>query len=471
MKKIALISFTVLCFAMMLIPSVCMLFDKRNERIGNEIEVKLPSIISEDGSFNTKFLPSLGEYFETHFAFRPELITLDGKMQASVFSTSNIPSVVTGKNGWLYYTSSVGDFTGESTLSERQIKGVVHNLEIINEFTERNNAKFIFTVSPNKNTLYGENMPYYYTEGKDEKNRDLLIKELADSRVDFVNLFDLFNNESETLYFKTDSHWNNKGALLAYREISEHTGLPFEDYSSAEVTRKKDFTGDLNKMIFPAGKDTEFNYYYNAEEKYSYVTDTSSVEDPLIIAESKTGTGTLYMFRDSFGNALLPFFASSYASSTFTKAYPTFIETDFAKYNPDIFIMELVERNINFLVTSPPLIRSPEYPYISLSESQGIDIDVNLNENEFLPSYLEISGKIDYYNTDEGTIPFIYLETEGKSAAYECFYYVDADGNDGYMAYVDKGDYENAKSISVSLALFDGDEYRLLGKKQVNYGG
>ena len=471
MKKIALISYTVLCFVMMLIPSVGALFDKRNEKIGNEIETQLPSIVTEDNSFNTKLLPSLGEYYETHFAFRPELITLDAKIQANVFSTSNIPSVVTGKNGWLYYSSSVGDFTGESTLSERQIKGVVHNLEIINEFAERNNAKFIFTVSPNKNTLYGENMPYYYTEGQNEKNRDLLNAELADSEVDYVNLFDLFENENETLYFKTDSHWNNKGALLAYREISEHTGLPFDDYSSAEAARKKDFTGDLNKMIFPAGKKTEFNYYYNAEEKYAYITDTSSVEEPLIRAESPTGTGTLYMYRDSFGNSLLPFFASSFASSTFTKAYPTLIETDFAEYNPDIFIMELVERNINFLVTAPPLLSSPEYPYISLSESQDRDIDVSIKENDFLPSYLEISGKIDYDDTDESAIPFVYLESEGKSAAYECFYYVDADGNDGYKAYVDKEDYENAQSISVSLALFDGNEYQLLGKKQVNYGG
>ncbi len=368
MKRILLIIFTVFCVAVCAVPSVGMIFRPTDKPIGNERQSAAPTVTNKDGSFNFSYFTQLGGYYEKHFAFRPEMIQADAMIQSKGFFTSNINTVLVGNNDWLYYTSSTDDYLGKNTLSDKEINGVVNNLKLIQRYSESNGAHFLFTVAPNKNTLYPDNMPYTYSaKVSDTHNRDLLHSALKDSGVNYCNLFEPLSEQSETLYFARDSHWNNKGALLAYNTALDTLQKPHDDYSAAEVTRKKDFTGDLSKMLYPVSSEPEYNYYYGAEEKYTYTTDTKSVEDTLIQTTNPNASGALYMYRDSFGNALVPFFASAYGNATFTKAFPMNIRQDIAANKPDTFVMELVERNIKWLITMPPMLPAPELSYYKAS--------------------------------------------------------------------------------------------------------
>ena len=51
-------------------------------------------------------------------------------------------------------------------MSDRALFNTRHNLEITQNYLTENNVNFLFTVAPNKNTLYSENMPYYYGKKK-----------------------------------------------------------------------------------------------------------------------------------------------------------------------------------------------------------------------------------------------------------------------------------------------------------------
>lgn len=51
-------------------------------------------------------------------------------------------------------------------MSDRALFNTRHNLEITQNYLTEMNVKFLFTVAPNKNTLYSENMPYYYGKRK-----------------------------------------------------------------------------------------------------------------------------------------------------------------------------------------------------------------------------------------------------------------------------------------------------------------
>ena len=90
----------------------------------------------------------------------------------------------------------------------------------------------------------------------------------------YCDLFEPLSAQSETLYFKRDSHWNNKGALLAYNEVLNALGKEHNDFSNATVTRRKDFVGDLSKMLYPGGGEAEYNDYYGAERFYAYYSPT-----------------------------------------------------------------------------------------------------------------------------------------------------------------------------------------------------
>lgn len=465
--------FVVLCLIICLVPSIGMIFKPTNETIGNERETPIPSINNDDGSMNLSYFTQLGDYFEKHYAFRTQAITADAVIQSELFGVSNLDTVVVGTDGWLYYASTIDDYLGQDTLSERELNGIVHNLGIIQSYAESNGTQFLFTIAPNKNTLYPENMPYYYScKVSDVHNRDLLRSRLAESDVNYLDLFSVFEEQDEVLYFERDSHWNNKGALLAYNEIMTAIGKAHDDYSSADVIRKKDFIGDLSNMLYPAGGEAEYNYYYGAEEKYKYVTDTESVEDSLIKTNNPDAAGSLYMYRDSFGNALLPFFAASYEDAAFTKAFPMILQSDLEENRPDTFVMELVERNIDWLITRPPVLTSPKLSYYKMSDRLGRDVNLNAKISDYSPEYLQISGSVEYEDIDSDSVVYIAVtDAAGKTSAYEC-YSLSADNDDmGFLAYLQSDEYDTEEELDISVIIQNGTEFHELGSETVKIGG
>ncbi len=470
MKKTLLLLFIAACFIVSLIPSVGMIFNPTTQTIGNERETAFPSVLNEDGKVNTDYMGQLGDYFGKHFAFRPQIITADAKIQSKLFMSSNIPSVISGKNGWLFYSSTADDFTGENPMTEGEVMGVVNNLRIIQEFSQSKGIRFLFTVAPNKNTLYPDNMPYYYREKGSVHNRDTVSNALEKSEVNYCNLFNLFASQSETLYFSKDSHWNNKGALSAFNCLTDYLKKSHDDFQSAQVVRKKDFTGDLSKMIFPSSAETEFNFYYGAEEKYTYVTDTLAVEEPLIQTRSDSATGTLYMYRDSFGNALLPFFAGAYGASTFTKSFPMILDKDLEKYAPDTFIMEIAERNINWLIQRPPVFLSPQITVFKTDEQSSEQVKANIALCEYSPDYIAVSGTLDRkYSEAEA----VYVTLKCKDGTYktrECYTIFDEQERQ-FLAYFDSQEIDMSKQEEMSVIIKDGEKRIELSTVTTNLGG
>ena len=220
MKKVIPLLFTVLCLLLCVIPSLGMIVAPSTQTIGNEKRGELPSLKNEDGSLNSDYPEQAGDYYSKQFALRAQAVDLDAQVQSGVFRTSNLDTVTVGSDGWLYYSSTLDDYLGRNTLSRREVNGIVHNLLLAQEYVESQGGSFLFTIAPNKNTLYPAHMPYYYSKASsDVRNRDLFTEAVGDSGLNYCDLFTLFQSQDEVLYLKQDSHWNNKGALLAFNSI------------------------------------------------------------------------------------------------------------------------------------------------------------------------------------------------------------------------------------------------------------
>ena len=128
--------------------------------------------------------------------------------------------VIVGKDDWLYFGGTVNDYRGRNLLSEREMYNVIHNITLMQNHVQQNGSQFVLMVIPNKNTLYDEAMPYYVKPG-DTSNLERLTELLTERGVEFIDVKELFQNEEEVLYFHRDSHWNNKGAVLAYNALME----------------------------------------------------------------------------------------------------------------------------------------------------------------------------------------------------------------------------------------------------------
>lgn len=426
--KLPFAIFIGICITLCLIPSVFMIFFRSDEAIGNETQTQWPSVTTEEGTFNSHFLDGMGSYFETHYAFRPQLITADAKIQSALFEVSNTDAVTTGQDGWLYYSSTLHDYLGEESLSDRGMWNLSHNVALIQNYVGAMGAKFLFMVPPNKNSLYPEHMPYYYgLEASDRRNRDHLQEYLDEEGVNYLNLFELIGNEEETLYLKQDSHWNNKGAMMVYRAVLDAMDKKHDSYETIVPEYRAIHKGDLSNMIFPSDETLEEDYDYGLEPAFVYQpgpmsSDPVSVEDYRIETVNPSAEETLLMYRDSFGNTLIPIFSNAFGRGFYVKATPYPVARDIRQYEPQYVVIELVERNIRNLAKSPAIVPAPR---------RSID-PAGLHLAEKCEVSVEACTEDANYVMFSGTVPAelvpgherIYLAVtmpDGSEALYEAF--------------------------------------------------
>lgn len=437
MKKTGNIIYIVICLLLCLLPFVGMTFAATDTTTENRTMAEMPAFV-ENSKWNQEFLQELGTYFEEHFAFRPVLVTADSFIQSKVFQVSDMDTVIVGTNGWLYYTSTLKDYLGEQTLSEKGIWNAVHNLSLMQQSVEVRGADFLLSIAPNKNSLYGENMPYYDSKKiSEENNMTLLEPQLGEWSIPYADLFTAFEREKEVLYLKRDSHWNGKGAVLAYDTMLDYLKLEHETYETVPAIRTKEEYGDLNKMLYPVMMGPEWNYTYQKEPAYEYVTDTQSVEDAWIQTKNDSGTGSLLMFRDSFGNTLLPLMADTFEDAYFAKSVPYHLGEYLDTCHPEYVIVEKVERNVDDFALEPPIVTGPEIALDKEAKPAEADVKLNLQDSEYDTAYWEIRGEIpDTLPAD--TRVYIQITQDEQKAAYEAFTISDDTTDYGYLLYVAK---------------------------------
>ena len=234
-----------------------------------------------------------------------------------------------------------------------------------------------------------------------------------------------------------------------FRLRREEILTPERIVEEAEAVREKTFFGDLGKMLYPATAKPEYNYKYDINASYKYVTPTKSVEEAVIKTANPAAEGSLYMYRDSFGNALLPYFANAYGSAYFTKAFPVNLAADMGSNKPDTVAIELAERNIDWLESMPPVFEAPEATGYTVSGQADGSGSVKAKLSDVNMQLVEISGSIDSSLCTDETEIFVELsDRSGKQRLYKAFC-VKADDGEGFLAYVPAADHSGQLKASV----------------------
>ncbi len=440
MRKRVGILFIVICMVVCLIPFVGMTFFRTDTTTENKTLAEFPSLV-EDGALNLDFTDELGAYFEDHFAFRQQLVNTDALIQSKVFDESNVDTVTNGSDGWLYYTATVDDYLGQNLMSEQAVYNAARNLALTQTYVESQGAQFAITVPANKNSLYGENMPYYDSRiVSTEKNIEYLKAELERQGVHYIDLFTPFEEEDEVLYLKRDSHWNEKGAVLAYNTILGEMEIEHDTLDDVPVSRSKTEIGDLNSMVFPLTAQPEWNYNYEYKETYTYTTPTESVEDAWIATENAEGNGSLLMFRDSFGNTLLPLMANTFSEAYFSKGEPYLIGLYMGLYQPETVIVEKVERNISEFAGDPPVLPgiAADLPEAIADSESAATCTVEASMNDM--TYVSIGGVLDEAWSGSLSNVYVRLSSGDTAKTVEAFLISSEETDYGYQAYLAKQD-------------------------------
>ncbi len=440
MRKRVGILFIVICMVVCLIPFVGMTFFRTDTTTENKTLAEFPSLVV-DGSLNLDYPDELGAYFEDHFAFRQQLVNTDALIQSKVFDESNVDTVTNGSDGWLYYSATVDDYLGQNLMSEQAVYNAAHNLALLQAYVESRGAQFAVTVPANKNSLYGENMPYYDSRiVSTEKNIEHLKAELERQGVHYIDLFAPFEEEEEVLYLKRDSHWNEKGAVLAYNTILGTMGIAHDTLDNVPVSRSKTEIGDLNSMVFPLTAEPEWNYNYDYEQTYVYTTPTESVEDAWIATENDEGSGSLLMFRDSFGNTLLPLMANTFSEAYFSKGIPYLIGLYMDQYAPETVLVEKVERNVSEFTEYPPVMPgiAADLPEAIADSESTATCTVEASMNDI--TYVSIDGVLDEAWSGSLSNVYVRLSNGDTAKTVEAFLTSSEETDCGYQVYLSKQD-------------------------------
>lgn len=415
MKKGKLI-YCILFFAICLCPSLGMLVTKQETSSENRQLSEFPSPKTEEGKINVEWLSQAGDYFQEHFAFRNELVTGNALLHGRLLETSTADGVIQGKNGWLYYKDSLDDYLGQDLLSDRSLFNIAHMLSMTQQALEEKGVNFLFTIAPNKNSLYGDNMPYYdKLKVSSQTNRENLEDWLKTEKVAYADLYQALMEEDEVLYHARDSHWNNKGAALAADVLMDALGKDHDSYEGESYTVRRDYTGDLDTMLYPLASTADDEIYYDKETTYATVEEIQSNFDPRITTVNPVKEGSLVMYRDSFGNALLPYMADAYANAYFSRGIPYQL-MDVETHSADTVIIERAERFLPEMSQFPPVLTAKEISLTENEELQGSDgaVDVKIKPQGMTA---QLSGRIKEGLLD--TDSRIYLKVNGS--VYEAF--------------------------------------------------
>ncbi len=438
--------FIVIVSLILLIPFVGMVFWPTNETTENTVMAKWPKV-TEEGKWNRDYLAQAGEYFEDHFAFRQQFVTANALLRGRILKTSATDQVVVGKEDWLYFGGTLDDYQGKNLLSERELYAVVHNLKLMQDYVESCGSRFILTVAPNKNSLYNSNMPDRYKKGTDS-NLKRLTARMTREGIHYVDLYQTFDSQEEVLYFKRDSHWNNKGAVLAYRTLMDKMQKEHESYLNVPYETVREHIGDIDAMLYPLASREEEDYQYRKEWEFSYINEVKDNMDDWIETANPAKEGTLLMYRDSFGESLLPFLAEEMGEGYFSRLVPYNL-TQVEEYIPDYVIVERVERKLAAFATEVPIMEPLPADNIYAPEMKT-DTTV---EAEKSGSYLMVKGHVEEQYLEDDTDIYVQVRDSltSQTKTYPVFYTLtkEGDGN-GYQVYL-KGSSVPVGDLHISV--------------------
>ena len=381
--------FTALFLLLYLIPCAGLLIFGPSEARANEAAPRRPELIDANGALNAGVLDDTEDYVNEAFSLRQELITLWAHVEA-LFGESAEDGVILGSDGWLYYADELADYTGTEPMTERQVFAAARNLALMREYADGLGADFVFTIAPNKSSLYPEHMPAYPRSGE-RTDAERLAAELEAQDVDYVNLFELFAAEDATLYFAHDSHWTSRGAALAADALNAALGVESR-FADGYEFESRAHTGDLFEMLYPAGRDTETD---DAPAGLAFTQGEGVRPDSITIDTEGSGEGRLLMFRDSFGELLYPFMAEGFAAARFSRqaAYDLTLAEELSA---DCVVIEIVERNLSWLYEQPALLPAPEREIDAAGAAPGAaSLDMEGVSDGFHSVTGAISGEID----------------------------------------------------------------------------
>lgn len=415
------ILYTALFMAACALPGAAMLLGVKAGNYENRMKKTMPYIYSEEMGVNLKFPDEFEAFFADNFGFREQMVTALNLLTAGVFSDTPSEKAVVGKEGYLFFSETLHDYTCEDVISDATAYRIARILALQQEYAQGRGMRFVFTVAPNKNSVYPEYMPQRILSGSGPNNLAKLSKALEDMGVNYLDLkAELTAHKGEKpLYYHEDTHWNDLGALIAYRAVMKSVApdiLDYERYTDISPEVLYDHGGDLHNFIYPALPGNSLRYRFPISKAYKSDRPVNLERDITTGTVSGKNSFKLLMFRDSFGIGLFPFLSNNLGRAFYSTEFPYHYAL-LDKEKPDALLIEIVERNIPELAAQAPFM-SAAVRKLSGERAGSISAEAAIGKNKVGVS---IFGLFDPAQYDPAEDSLIVRLSGAQSFCFEAF--------------------------------------------------
>lgn len=280
--------------------------------------------------------------------------------------------VMIGRDGWLYLRKGVRqnvetaplvrDWCGRFTFTEKQLESWVSTISANKTWLDERGIAYLFVVPPNKMSVIPEHLP----KNADCRHGTTRLQQLkaALARRTGIEVLDLKGvlrrafESGESIWYRTDTHWNVRGVVAAYPALLERI-LALQPAArrieSFVVSKQRVRMGDLGLMVQLDGLTPDAIWLARPADPLSRETPTPFSDQTDSFGRRSSARlvenpdlPTALVFHDSFFDGLMnDFLSESFSRTVFVfHGHPEIDRSLVEQEKPDIVIHEMVERNL-----------------------------------------------------------------------------------------------------------------------------
>jgi len=313
------------------------------------------------GVDDLKKLPGrFDEYFNDRLALRDDMLNFHACVKVDVLGVSSSPKVIFGRDGWLYFNEATEDIGG-SRDAHGQAATWADSLAVRQSYLDRRGIKYVIALTPEKHEVHPEGLPGYVAEPQPASAARRL--ESVDG-LSMIGLRDVLRSAraSRSLYYRTDTHWNDDGAYFGYRALVEWLAVQFptiqpiprERFDAVTITG---FSGDLARMLHLPTPPSEDIIALRLRDARARRLEVQVPLDPRLLSPAHgvpqawgTSDKSLprgIIFHDSFAEGLwLPLLAEHFETLVYAPS-PSLDPALVELFRPHVVMQQIVERKIN----------------------------------------------------------------------------------------------------------------------------
>jgi hypothetical protein len=307
------------------------------------------------------YLAGLQHYFDDHFGFRKQLVRWNARWKLKLFDESPVSMAMEGRDGWLYWAGDgmIAHYRGAARFSQNDLSGWRALLESRRDWLARRGVKYIFVIAPDKQSIYPEFLPQWLTKSESPTKLDQFLAFMREhSSVPVLDLRPalLAAKKNGVTYLQTDTHWNNFGAFVACQTLIDALGnqipslrpLALGEFERKPIVQRG---GDLAVCLQEEDQLQEAQQVSLAPRPplapLAQLGEVSNSTAPAAtITRNPGGSGKAVVFRDSFGEAWIPFLGYDFHEVTYLRQ-AHWNKQVLLTQKPDVVIDEMVERLFN----------------------------------------------------------------------------------------------------------------------------